>query len=98
MVYDAVENSVSDYDVVHSGNYGAFLGDNTLATLLQSLATAAGQNYLLSFWLDNPASGTVQQSASLERASLYYALNPPAFAWTNFQFVVTGLPPTRSAV
>ena len=59
-VYDAVEDAASGYDVVHSGTYGAFLGDDQLATLSQSLTTVAGQNYLLSFWLDNPVSGSVQ--------------------------------------
>jgi len=91
VVYDAVESSASDYDVAHSGNYGAFLGDDALATLSQSLPTAASQYYLLSFWLDNPATGAIQQfGVSWNGASLFNVLNPSSFGWTNFQFIVTG--------
>jgi hypothetical protein len=89
-VYDAVESTSSGYEVVHSGNYGAFLGDDQLATLSQTVATAAGQNYLLSCWLDNPASGSPQQfEVTWNGTTLYNVINPPAFAWTNLQFIVT---------
>jgi hypothetical protein len=47
-VYDAVENTNSGYDVVHTGSYGAFMGDNALATLSQTISTVAGQSYQLS--------------------------------------------------
>ena len=90
-VYDAVENTASGYQVVHSGLYGAFLGDNQTATLSQTLATIPGQNYLLSFWLDNPVSGSVQQFAvNWNTTTLVSLSGPPAFSWTNFQFIVTG--------
>lgn len=50
-----------------------------------------GQNYLLSFWLDNPVSGSVQQFAvNWNTTTLYSLSGPPAFSWTNFQFIVTG--------
>jgi hypothetical protein len=88
-LYDAVENG-SQYSVVHSGSYGAFLGDDQLATLSQTLATASGQSYLLSLWLDNPEAGTVQQfQVNWNGATLASFYNPPAFGWTNLQFVVS---------
>jgi hypothetical protein len=95
-VYDAIENAASGFEVVHSGAYGAFLGDSQVATLSQTLATVAGQNYLLSFWLDNPASGSVQQFlVKWNGATLYKNSDPPALAWTNLQFIVTA-PGTNS--
>jgi hypothetical protein len=89
-IYNAVEDAASGYDVVYSGTYGAFLGDNKLATLSQTLATVAGQNYLISFWLDNPVSGSVQRFlVNWSGTTLHDVTNPPAFAWTNLQFIVT---------
>ena len=88
--YNVVLGDGSGYDVVHSGNYGAFLGDGILATLSQTLPTTPGQDYLLSLWLDNPASGSPQQfQVKWNGTTLYNRLNPPAFAWTNLQFIVT---------
>ncbi len=60
-VYNAVESLDAGFTVVHSGRYGAFLGDAQVATLSQSLATVPGQCYLLSLWLDNPTSGAGQR-------------------------------------
>jgi hypothetical protein len=61
-----------------------------LATLSQYLPTASGQDYLLSFWLDNQNSGSGQQFlVKWNGATLYNVTSPPAFAWTNLQFVVT---------
>jgi hypothetical protein len=91
-VYDAVEDAATGYAVVHAGTYGAFLGDNALATLSQTLTTLAGQNYLLSFWLDNPVSGSVQHFlVNWSGATLCDITNPPAFGWTNLQFIVTAV-------
>src|SRR5205807_2672789 len=60
-VYNAVEPGGSGgYQVAHSGNYGAFLGDTQIATLAQSLNTVPGGRYLVSFWLNNPSSGSGQ--------------------------------------
>jgi hypothetical protein len=88
-VYDAVEGASSGYDVVHSGSYGAFLGDDQLASLSQTLPTLAGRDYLLSFWLDNMASGSVQDFLIQWNGSTIYGItNPPAFAWTNLAFIV----------
>jgi hypothetical protein len=81
-------------EVVHSGNFGAFLGQGGhLASLSQSLFTVPGQRYQVSFWLDNPETGTnpqVQQfMANWDGTNLFAITNPPVFAWTNYQFVVT---------
>ncbi len=48
---------------VHSGNYGAMLAGTFgfVATLSQTLATTPGADYLLSFWLNNPAGNSVNQ-------------------------------------
>jgi hypothetical protein len=95
IVYNAVEGLSSGFSVAHSGSYGAFLGDSTLATLSQTVPTAPGQYYLLSLWVDNPTSGTGQQftvnwntnGAGIN--TLFSVSNPDAFAWTNLQFVVS---------
>jgi hypothetical protein len=93
-IYNAVESSSSGYSVVHSGSYGAFLGDTQVATLSQALSTVPGQYYLLSLWFDNPTSGTVQQfildwnTNGAANNPLFSMVNPPAFSWTNLQFLV----------
>jgi len=80
---------------VHSGTYGAFLGDTNLATLSQTLPTTPGQNYVLSFWLTNPEAGTNQQFSvnwspdGGSSGQLYYITNPPVLPWTNLTFTVT---------
>jgi subtilase family serine protease len=88
-VYNAVEDLTSYPLTVHTGNHGAFLGDIQLATLSQTLATVPDEIYLLSFWLDNPTNGTTQQfQVSWNGNTLYNIFNPPAFSWTNLQFLV----------
>jgi len=89
-VYDIVATDADYPDVVHSGNYGAFLGENGFAaTLTQVLPTIPGQPYLISFWLDNPQAGSIQTfSASWNGTVFTNLLNPPAFTWSNFQFTV----------
>jgi hypothetical protein len=79
---------------VHAGRFGAFLGDIQLSTLSQSIPTVPGQYYLLSFWLDNLANGTQQLfsfswiSDNSTTNTLFSIVNPPAFTWTNLQFLV----------
>jgi hypothetical protein len=92
-IYNAVETSTDYPFVVHSGTYGAFLGDNQLATLSQTLPTISGENYLLSFWLDNPTNSTIQQFTvnwigDGTTNALFSIVNPPVLAWTNLQFIV----------
>ncbi|HZL43807.1 MAG TPA: protease pro-enzyme activation domain-containing protein [Verrucomicrobiae bacterium] len=93
-IYNAVESASSGFSVIHSGTYGAFLGDIQLASLSQTFATVPGQYYLLSLWLDNPTSGTVQQFQLSWMTSgitnvLFSILNPASFSWTNLQFLVS---------
>lgn len=94
-VYNAVETS-SFSSIVHSGNYGAFLGDTLLATLSQNLATIPGQDYLVSFWVNNQTTGAGQQflfnwnTNKLSTSNTIYSLlNPPVLPWTNPQFILT---------
>lgn len=93
-IYNAVESRSSYASAVHSGTYGAFLGDVQLATLSQTLPTIPGHSYLLSFWLDNPSTGAGQQFAvnwitnAATASQIYYITNPPVLAWTNFTFVL----------
>ena len=88
------DNSATNF--IHSGTYGAFLGDSPqIGTLSQTLNTFPGQGYLLSFWLANPTSGSVQQflvhwnTNSPAVNQIYYLTNPPVLPWTNITFVVT---------
>jgi hypothetical protein len=82
---------VDDSNFVHSGIYGAFLGQtNSLGYISQTLPTVAGQGYVISFWLANPAVGTPNEFlASWDGNPLVDLVNADQFAWTNFQYVVT---------
>jgi len=55
--------------------------------------TTAGENYLLSLWLDNPtnASGATPNQFMVQwnGTILFNATNLPFTAWTNLQFVVS---------
>jgi subtilase family serine protease len=75
---------------VHSGTYGAFLGEsNKLATLTQNVATTPGQPYLLSFWFANPQGGTPNEfQVSWGGTVLFDQTNMGTFTWTNLQFVL----------
>ncbi len=77
--------------VVHSGNFGAFLGEGGfLATLTQDLPTIPNQLYQLSFWLHNAVSGSGQQFiARWNGTNVLNLPSPPVFAWTNYQLLVT---------
>ena len=80
---------------VHSGAFGACLGDTNIATLSQALPTVPGQEYLLSFWLDNQLSVAGEQflvnwnTNSTSTNRIYYLNNPPALSWAKHAFVVT---------
>ncbi len=89
---NTVSTSVStDSTYLHSGIFGLQTGAyGSLFYLSQTLPTVPGQNYLLSFWLDNPDSGTPNEFiASWNGATLTDQLNLGALAWTNMQFIVT---------
>ncbi len=82
------------WNFVHSGRWGAFLGQGGfLGTLSQNVPTTASQYYLLSFWLsnyaDNGATTPNQFIAQWNGATLFNQYNLPARTWTNLQFIVT---------
>ncbi len=84
---------------VHSGLYGAYLGEFSwngypaVGSLSQTVATTASQQYLVSFWLtsvpDNQGAATPSSfAAKWNGTTLYAQANLNAFGWTNLQFVV----------
>jgi subtilase family serine protease len=83
---------------VHSGTYGAALGPSgSLGYLSQSLPTLAGQNYLLSLWLDSPnrSPNTPNEfSVSWNGNTLFDQVNIGGIGWTNLQFIVTATGPS----
>jgi len=93
-IYDEVAATASYPLAVHSGTYGAFLGDDQMATLSQTLTTQPGHSYYLSLWLDNPTSGSGQafsvnwNTNSSVAGAIYSITSPPAFTWTNLTFIV----------
>jgi hypothetical protein len=90
-LYGPTIPGVNDSLFVHSGIYGAFLGQTgSLGYLSQTLPTVAGQSYVLSFWLDNPVTGTPNEfSASWNGTNLLDMVNVGQFAWTNLQYLVS---------
>jgi hypothetical protein len=80
--------------LVHSGSYGAALGQyGSLGYLYQTLTTSPGQNYLLSLWLDNPNNSygatPNQFLVQWNGTTIFNQTNLPFTAWTNLQFIVT---------
>lgn len=91
--YNTVQARGTGYSVVHSGSYGAFLGDINVASLSQIIPTIPGQYYVLSLWLDNLVNGTNQVFNVIwdtDRATnmVLSMTNPPAFSWTKLQSLV----------
>ena len=83
---------------VHSGLYGAYLGEAPAdGSLSQAVATTPGQKYLVSFWLTSvPSNGVTipnNFAATWNGSTLYAQTNLGAFGWTNLQYVV---PATRA--
>ncbi|MGA2174129.1 MAG: immunoglobulin domain-containing protein [Verrucomicrobiota bacterium] len=75
----------------HSGRDGAQLGPGSPpgGLLSQTLSTAPGTAYLLSFWLDSPDGLTPNEFlVSWNGAVLFDQSNLGALGWTNLQFVV----------
>jgi hypothetical protein len=89
---------VSDGVFVHSGLYGAYLGEwawegsPAIGSLSQAVTTKPGQEYLVSFWLTSVAlEGLTNQNdfaVSWNGSTLYAQTNLNAFGWTNLQFAV----------
>jgi subtilase family serine protease len=83
---------------VHSGLYGAYLGEwawngyPAVGSLSQAVATTANQQYLVSFWLtcvpdDQGVTTNNEFIAKWNNSTLYAQTNLGAFGWTNLQFV-----------
>jgi hypothetical protein len=91
LIYNTVASASQFSGVVHSGYYGAFLGQSVKeATLTQTVATTPGKYYLVSCWLNNPVTGSVQQFHAYWGGTNFASLvNPPAFGWTNLLFLTT---------
>ena len=80
--------------LVHSGHYGAELGQpGALGYLSQILPTTAGHIYLLSLWIDNPKNpyGATPNEflVQWEGATIYEVVDLPFSKWTNLKFYVT---------
>ena len=86
---DSIITSGAAY--AHSGMYGGQLGPfGALGYLSQALATTAGTQYILSFWLDSPDGlGPNEFSAAWNGTVLFDETNIAAIGWTNIQFQVT---------
>jgi hypothetical protein len=82
---------VPDSSFVHSGIYGAFLGQATTpATLSQTLPTVPGQQYVVSYWFSNPAEGAPNEfTVSWNGIALSDQSDIPITPWTQYQFEVT---------
>jgi subtilase family serine protease len=92
--YNFVTTDSTISGVVHSGSYGAALGQySSLGYLYQTLTTSPGQNYLLSLWLDNPNNSIGatpnQFLVQWNGATVFNQSNIPFISWTNLQFIVT---------
>jgi hypothetical protein len=84
-----------NYDqFVHSGLYGAFLGQSgSLGSLSQTVPTVAAQYYFLSCWLSSIAyhhSTTPNEfRVQWNGTSVFDQTNMGAFGWTNLQYLVS---------
>jgi hypothetical protein len=90
--YTTVSSGSSQF--AHSGTYGVRMGPvGSLGYLSQTIPTMAGQNYLLSLWLDSPnTSGTLtpnEFSVLWNGGKVFDQLNIGKIGWTNLQFIVT---------
>ena len=77
----------------HSGTYFAAMHQSGApAYLSQTVSTVAGQQYLLSLWLDSPDGVTPNEfSVSWNGGTLFNYTNLAQLGWTNLQFVVTAV-------
>ena len=74
-----------------SGQYAVALGSvGSDGTLSQTLQTAVGQQYTLSFWLANETSGPDDFTVTWDGTTLLALTNAPAQGYTEYTYVVTG--------
>ena len=73
-----------------SGTYAAAMGSvGSDGTLSQTIATTAGQQYTLSFWLKNGASGTNDFTALWNGQKLLALTNAAQSGYTEYTYTVT---------
>lgn len=84
--------------IQHSGSFGAFFGPvGSLGGISQNLATVAGGQYNLSFWLQTDGGTPSEYRITFNGVTLTDVVNPPAFGYTLFTFnnlVATGISST----
>jgi len=74
-----------------SGQYAVALGSvGSDGTLSQTLQTAVGQQYTLSFWLANETSGPDDFTVTWDGTTLLALTNAPVQGYTEYTYVVTG--------
>jgi hypothetical protein len=84
--------SVRGYPYAHSGTWGAGLkASGSLGYISQTLPTVAGQNYLLSLWLNNYTGSTPNEFLVMWNGNTNFnQVNVPQITtWTNLLFLVT---------
>ncbi len=89
--WTVIDNGFESGIAPHSGSYEAALGTaSSLGYLSQTVATTPGTSYLLSFWLNHSGGDPSDVFiVSWNGTTLVDETNPPAPAWTSYQFVVT---------
>ena len=84
-------------DFVHSGTYGAGFGPFFFdGTLSQSLATTAGQPYVLSFWLANLGDVPNHFSVAWDGQVLFSFLDAVSFPYQQHSYNVTASGPSTA--
>ena len=77
-------------NAAESGSYAAAMGSvNSDGTLGQTLQTTAGQQYTLSFWLENQGGGPNDFTATWNGTPVLALANAPAQGYTEYSFTVT---------
>lgn len=73
---------------VHSGSHGAELGPlGSLGYISQTLATTAGQSYLISCWVISDGGTPNEFSVSWNGSTRFDETDLPFNGWTNVQFI-----------
>jgi hypothetical protein len=86
LVGSTVDNGVTHAPYVHTGAWGAFLGQKSgLGTLSQSIATTLNQDYAVAFWIEtvgNTSDNSI--SANFGNTTLLNATNFSTNGWVEY--------------
>ncbi len=84
-------NSFPDTIISHSGNYHANLGaEGGFGTLSQNVATVAGDNYQLTFWMANDSSALTEEfNAFWNGNEILNLVQQPIQNYTQYSFTVS---------